>query len=141
MKIKRMPGHTFDVPNRGTTGSCGYDLQSRIELTLYPGEHKLIPTGWAIRLPIRMAGMILPRSGLAKNYGVTVLNAPGLVDEDYRGEIHVLLINHGDIAHNIRIGDKIAQIVIMPIYMPTWVEVNDLGETNRGDCGFGSTGR
>ena len=136
-----MPGHIFDIPSRATPGSGGYDLQSRIAVLLYPGQKLAIPTGWAICLHERMVGMVTPRSGLAIKNGITVLNSPGIIDSDYRGEIIVILINHGDSDHQIHIGDRIAQLVIVPVYVPTWVETKDLTETERGDGGFGSTGR
>ena len=103
-----------------------------------------MPTGLRIALPPGHEGQIRPRSGLAARQGVTVLNAPGTIDEDYRGEVHVLLINHGPDSFTVRHGDRIAQLVVAPVVQATIVAVNDeaaLGTTERGDEGFGSTGR
>ena len=110
-------------------------------LTLAPGKHALVPTGLAIALPEGFEAQVRPRSGLAAKHGVTVLNSPGTIDADYRGEIQVILINHGTDAFTIRRGERIAQMVIAPVVQAVLVPVASLSETDRGSGGFGSTGR
>jgi dUTP pyrophosphatase len=108
---------------------------------LLPGQRALVPSGLSIGLPAGYEAQIRPRSGLAAKHGITVLNAPGTVDADYRGEIGVLLINHGDAAFPIRRGERIAQMVIASVVRAEFVLVSSLSATTRGDGGFGSTGR
>ena len=130
------------IPTYATPGSAGLDLCARIphEVYLQPGVRFTVPTGIAIELPDGYEARIQPRSGLAKKHGVTVLNAPGCIDSDFRGEIAVILINHGDEAFKITPGDRIAQMVISRFYRVELVQAECLGETERGDGGFGSTG-
>ena len=118
------------------------DLPAAIENTKFinPGERVLIPTGFALALPSSLEAQIRPRSGLALRNGVTVLNAPGTIDSDYRGEISILLINHGSEPFVIKRGDRIAQMVIAKVAQPYLVEVKNLSETVRGEGGYGSTG-
>lgn len=127
-------------PTRGSAQAAGLDLYSTISTTLYPGQRQRMPTGIAVAIAPGYAGLICPRSGIADQHGITVLNSPGIVDSDYRGEIGVLLINHGSAPHNIKAGDRIAQLVIVPVAMPNLVEVNQLPPTRRGSGGFGHTG-
>jgi dUTP pyrophosphatase len=133
-------GADLDLPSYATAGSAGMDLRSAESLTLKPGARALIATGIAIALPEGFEAQIRPRSGLAAKHGVTVLNAPGTIDADYRGEIKVPLINHGSDDFVITRGDRIAQMVVA-ITVATLVEVETLDETVRGSGGFGSSGR
>lgn len=127
-------------PTRATTGSSGYDLESNINLCLYPGEVSSIPTGLKLVIPPGYEGQIRPRSGLARYRGVTVLNAPGTIDSDYRGEIEVLLINHGPQKFQITPGDRIAQLVFAKVANVGFSKILELPLTERGGGGFGSTG-
>jgi dUTP pyrophosphatase len=144
MQVKIIKFHPeAAIPTYATPGSSGLDLCARIphEIYLQPGVRFTCPTGIGIELPEGFEAQIRPRSGLASKHGVTVLNAPGTVDSDYRSEICVILINHGDTAHQICPGDRIAQMVIAPVTRVQLVESGALGETARGSGGFGSTGR
>jgi dUTP pyrophosphatase len=134
------------VPRYGSAGAAGLDLAACLEgpLTLAPGATASVPTGLALALPSGHEGQVRPRSGLAARHGVTVLNAPGTVDEDYRGEVRVLLVNLGQADHTIEPGDRIAQLVVAPVTRVHVLEVSSaeaLGSTARGEGGFGSTGR
>ena len=134
------------IPKCATTGAAGMDLHAAIDeaITLFPGERELISTGLVLELPDGYEGQIRPRSGLAANFGLTVLNTPGTVDADYRGEVKVILINHGQNPYAVRPGDRIAQLVIAPVTRATFEEVairDDLDKTERGAAGCGSTGR
>ncbi|MBA2133584.1 dUTP diphosphatase [Capillibacterium thermochitinicola] len=144
IKVKKLP-HAGDLPlpKYMTAGAAGMDLLAAVEedLLLPAGEYALVPTGLAIALPDGYEGQIRPRSGLAAKFGVTVLNAPGTIDQDYRGEIKVLLINHGRNGFLIKRGDRIAQLVVAPVVRSTWLLCGELEETGRGDGGFGHTGR
>jgi dUTP pyrophosphatase len=128
------------LPRFAHPGDAGADLHSAEALTIEPGGFALVGTGLAMAIPEGYAGFVLPRSGLAVRSGVTVLNAPGLVDAGYRGELKVALINHGAEPFEIRAGDRIAQLVIMSVSSPEYVSVPDLEDTERGVSGFGSTG-
>jgi len=132
-----------ELPVRATAGAAGLDLRACLDapVTLAPGERALVPTGIAIALPARHEGQVRPRSGLAAKHGVTVLNAPGTIDEDYRGEVKVILVNHGHEPFVIAHGERIAQLVIAAVALCEVVEVASLDETERGASGFGSTGR
>jgi dUTP pyrophosphatase len=118
------------------------DLSAALEapVVLLPGERRLIPTGYAVAIPPGFEGQVRPRSGLALRHGVTVLNAPGTVDSDYRGELQVLLVNHGTEAFVVKRGDRIAQLVICPVAEAELAEVEALEATSRGAGGYGSTG-
>jgi dUTP pyrophosphatase len=111
------------------------------ELVLVPGGRALVATGFAIALPAGYEAQVRPRSGLALKHGVTVLNTPGTIDADYRGEVGVILINHGDTPFTVRRGDRIAQMVVAPVVQVAWQATETLDETGRGSGGFGSTGR
>jgi dUTP pyrophosphatase len=133
------------LPAYQTTEAAGLDLMAAVPdgepLTLSPGKYALVPTGLAIALPAGHEAQVRPRSGLAAKHGVTVLNSPGTIDADYRGEIKVILINHGGTPFVIRRGERIAQMVIAPIVQAALVPVATLSATDRGGGGFGSTGR
>ncbi|MCH2185202.1 dUTP diphosphatase [Myxococcota bacterium] len=131
------------LPAPATAGAAGIDLCSAVEgpLELAPGERMSVPTGFAVAIPRGFEGQVRPRSGLALKQGLTVLNAPGTIDSDYRGEILVILINHGPESVQVRRGDRIAQLVVAPVSLPESVEVDALDATERGGGGFGSTGR
>lgn len=130
------------TPDYATPGSAGLDLCARIpfEVFLQPGVHMTVSTGIAIELPDGFEAQIRPRSGLARKHGITVLNAPGTIDSDYRGEIGVILINLGDQAFPIKPNDRIAQMVIAPYVRVDMKQAGTLGDTERGEGGFGSTG-
>jgi len=131
------------LPSYKTYGSSGMDLMACIDepVTIKPNESKLIPTGISIAIPKNTEVQIRPRSGLAAKYGISVLNTPGTIDSDYRGEIKVILFNHGKKEFLVNNGDRIAQMVLMPVLKAEFEEVIDLPETIRGSGGFGSTGK
>lgn len=129
------------LPNFGTAGAAGADLHCVESFRLDPGEVHAARTGIHVAVPEGYEMQIRPRSGLAAKYGITVLNAPGTVDCDYRGEVKVLLANTGHVPHEFIPGDRIAQAVIAPVLKTTYMEVRELDATLRGDGGFGSTGR
>lgn len=141
--VTRLP-HNADLPLPAyeTAQSAGMDLAAAIDapMTLPPGERAMIPTGLAIALPAGYEAQVRPRSGLAAKNGVTVLNTPGTVDADYRGEVKVILINLGDTPFEVERGMRIAQMVIAPVTQAGFTEVDELPETARGAGGFGSTG-
>lgn len=141
--LSRMP-HAQDVelPAYQTSGAAGMDLCAAIDtdMILAKGRFAAIPTGLQIALPKGYEAQIRPRSGLAFKHGVTVLNSPGTIDSDYRGEIKIALINHGPADVTITHGMRIAQMVISPVIQAKWQETDDLDETERGSDGFGSTG-
>lgn len=130
------------LPRYETAQSAGMDMSAFLEnaVTLLPGERKLIPTGIYVALPNGYEAQVRPRSGLAYKCGVTVLNAPGTIDADYRGEVKVLLINLSDESFEIQDGDRIAQLVVAPYVRVTWEQTEVLPDTIRGERGFGSTG-
>jgi len=131
------------LPSYQTAAAAGLDLHAavRAAVTLEAGQRGLIPTGLAFALPVGFEGQVRPRSGLALRYGVTLLNSPGTIDADYRGEVSVLLINHGDQPFTIHRGDRIAQLVIAPVVRGVAQAQLSLPPTQRGDGGYGSTGR
>ena len=132
------------LPAYETGQSAGADLRAAVPqnepVTLLPGARALIPTGLAIALPDGFEAQIRPRSGLALKHGLTVLNSPGTIDADYRGEVKILLINHGDEAYVIERGMRIAQMIVAPVVQVDWVETLELPDTDRGIGGYGSTG-
>jgi dUTP pyrophosphatase len=143
IRFVRLPhGGDLPAPARGSEASAGSDLRAAVEatITLGPGERALIPTGIAVEIPPGWEGQVRPRSGLARDHGVTVLNAPGTIDADYRGEIGVLLVNLGAQPYPVRRGQRIAQIVFAPVASAAWREVPRLETSDRGAGGFGSTG-
>jgi dUTP pyrophosphatase len=144
MKVQIMRlAHDVDLelPSYATAGAAGFDLRSAEALTIKPGARALVATGMAIALPVNFEAQVRPRSGLAVKHGITVLNSPGTIDCDYRGEIKVLLINQGSENFVIARGDRIAQMVIAPVVQVTLSEVSTLDETTRGAGGFGSSGK
>ena len=135
-------GKDLPLPAHATSGAAGVDLLAAVDddLVLAPGQHTLVPTGLSIALPEGYEAQVRPRSGLAYKHGVTVLNTPGTIDADYRGEIGVILINHGAQSFTIERGMRIAQMVVAPVMFVAWNEVNELQASERGAGGFGSTG-
>lgn len=129
------------IPDYAKAGDAGADLRARIDLTIRPGERALVPTGIAIALPAGYAAFVHPRSGLALRSGIGMVNAPGTIDSGYRGELQVILINHGQEDVVITRGDRIAQLVIQRVEEAEFVEVASLPGASRGNDGFGSTGR
>ena len=143
-KIRRLPnGAGLELPAYQSEQAAGMDLLAAVDedVLVAPGARALVPTGIAIELPSGFEAQVRPRSGLAARHGVTVLNTPGTVDADYRGEIKVILINLGDQPFTVARGDRIAQMVVHAVTRIAWTEVGDLSETARGDGGFGSSGR
>ncbi|MEX1135088.1 MAG: dUTP diphosphatase [Acidimicrobiia bacterium] len=128
------------TPTRSHIGDAAIDLQSRIDISLDPGERAAVPTGIAVAIPDGFAGLVLPRSGHALRDGIGVVNGPGLIDSGYRGEVTVLLINHGAETVVFARGDRVAQLAVVPVPEVEWMEVEDLDVTVRGAGGFGSTG-
>ena len=131
----------FPLPEYATASAAGADLRSVEDILLLPGERTSVGTGVRIELPEGYEAQIRPRSGLAIRHGVTILNAPGTIDSDYRGEIRVLLVNLGKDPFTIVVGDRVAQLVVAPVSRVEWCEDDSLGETERGEGGFGSTGK
>jgi dUTP pyrophosphatase len=142
MPILRLGDVNVPLPAYQSDAAAGLDLCAAVAdpITLNPGERRLIPTGYALAIPPGYEGQVRPRSGLAWRHGVTVLNAPGTVDADYRGELKVLLINHGDTPFVLSRGDRIAQLVICPVARANLILVDTLDDTARGAGGYGSTG-
>jgi len=143
VSIKRLPnGHDLPLPAYQTELSAGLDLSAAVaaDVVLEPGAHAIIPTGFAIALPAGFEAQVRPRSGLAAKNAVTVLNSPGTIDADYRGEVGVILINHGKAPFTVTRGLRIAQMVVAPVRTIMWEEKEDLADTARGASGFGSTG-
>jgi dUTP pyrophosphatase len=141
--VQRLPhGADLRLPAYATAQSAGLDLMAAVanDVTLQPGARQLIPTGLAIALPAGFEAQVRPRSGLALKHGITVLNSPGTIDADYRGEVQVLLINHGQAPFVIKRGDRIAQMVVAPVTQIVWNVVQELDQTERGSGGYGSTG-
>jgi len=139
LPLKRLDP-SVELPSYAREDDAGLDLRAAHEAGLEPGARGLVGTGLAVAIPPGFAGLVLPRSGLALSLGVTVLNAPGLVDAGYRGELKVLLVNHGDAAVTVRRGDRIAQLVIQRVERAELIEVGELPASERGAGGFGSTG-
>lgn len=144
VRVRRLDhGDGLDLPAYQTAQAAGMDLCAAIErpVTLAPGARAMVPTGIAIALGAGFEAQVRPRSGLAAKHGVTVLNSPGTIDADYRGEIKVILINLGTDPFEIARGDRIAQMVVHPVTRVSWNEVEELEESARGEGGFGSSGR
>ncbi|GJL95216.1 MAG: deoxyuridine 5'-triphosphate nucleotidohydrolase [Hyphococcus sp.] len=143
VQIKRLPhGEGLDLPSYETALAAGCDVRAAIDepLTLAPGERFMVPTGISIALPPGWEAQMRPRSGLAAKHGISCVNSPGTIDADYRGELKVILINHGADDFVINRGDRIGQMVIAPVWQAQFEEVAELDETERGAGGFGSTG-
>ena len=139
VKIVR-EANTITIPEYATPNSSGVDLCSTMYCIIKPGEQSLIPTGIKIAIPEGYEAQIRPRSGLALNQKITIPNSPGTIDADYRGEIMVLLRNDGEDAFTLRFGDRIAQMVFVPVVRAKFLDVKTLDDTKRGSGGFGSTG-
>jgi dUTP pyrophosphatase len=141
VKVVGMGEREF-LPERSTEGSSGWDLMAavHVDVVIHPMERAIVPTGIALSIPRGTEGQVRPRSGLALNYGVTIVNAPGTIDSDYRGEIKVILINFGKEKYTVKRGDRVAQIVFSKVQEVTVSPVPDLDSTERGSGGFGSTG-
>ncbi len=141
VELKRLPhGEGLDLPVYATAGSAGMDIVSAEDVTIAPGARHAVATGLSMAIPRGYEIQVRPRSGLAFKHGITVPNTPGTIDSDYRGELKVLLINHGTEAFEIKRGDRVAQLVLAPVIQAAWVEVEELDATERGAGGFGSTG-
>ena len=139
--LKRLPhGADLPLPEYATAGAAGMDVVSAEDVTIPPGGRHAVATGLALAIPPGYEVQVRPRSGLALKHGISVPNAPGTIDSDYRGELKVILINHGAKSFAILRGDRIAQLVVAPVTRAAWVEVDELDETARGEGGFGSTG-
>jgi dUTP pyrophosphatase len=139
--VKRLPHFEgLTLPDYATNGAAGMDVLAAEDVTLQPGERWPVATGLAVAIPHGFEIQVRPRSGLALKHGISVPNAPGTIDSDYRGELKVILINHGTAPFAIRRGDRIAQLVLAPVVRASWLKVDDLPETARGEGGFGSTG-
>lgn len=128
-------------PQYQTSGAAGMDVTSVKKIVIHPGERALVPTGLSFEIPADYEIQVRPRSGLAFKHGITVLNSPGTIDSDYRGELGVILMNSGKDDFNIEVGDRIAQIVLCPVVKMEFKIVESLTDTNRGSGGFGSTGQ
>ncbi|MGE4190438.1 MAG: dUTP diphosphatase [Thermoanaerobaculia bacterium] len=143
LRIARLP-HASDLPlpRRASAGSAGFDLAAAVAepLRLAPGERALVPTGWCLEIPRGYEAQVRPRSGLALRFGLTLLNSPGTIDSDYRGEVKVLMINLGAEPVTLARGERIAQLVVASVAAPRLVEVEELSASDRGAGGFGSTG-
>ena len=140
MEVRVINKSGFDLPKYETKCSAGLDLKSTERFDLYPSQRVLIHTGLFLEIPIGFEAQIRPRSGLAIKHGITVLNSPGTIDSDYRGEVGVILQNHSKNVFSIHKGDRIAQMVFCPINQTEWIEVDNISNTERGEGGFGSTG-
>jgi dUTP pyrophosphatase len=141
--ITRLPhGAGMDLPSYATEHAAGLDLMAALSepVTIAPGQRAMIPTGIAIALPVGYEAQVRPRSGLAAKHGVTILNSPGTIDADYRGEIKAILVNLGDTAFVVEPNARIAQLIVAPVMQIRWEIAESLPETVRGDGGFGSTG-
>lgn len=144
LKFKRLRSNLdIPLPSYQTPHAAGLDLRADVkeQILLKKNERVLVPTGLAVEIPVGYEGQVRARSGLAVKNGIAVLNAPGTIDADYRGEVCVILINLGDQEFTLQRGDRIAQLVISPVIQPAIIEVADLSDTSRGEGGFGSTGK
>jgi dUTP pyrophosphatase len=146
VRVQRLPAaRDLPLPAPASPGSAGLDLRAALpedieEVVLHPGARALIPTGLVLEIPPGWEGQVRPRSGLALRHGIGLLNSPGTIDSDYRGEVGVILINLGDSPFPVRRGDRIAQLVFARVEPVEWEESDTLAETGRGEGGFGSTG-
>lgn len=139
--VKRLPHFAgLELPAYATDGAAGMDVLAAEDVTLQPGARHAVATGLAMAIPHGFEIQVRPRSGLALKHGISIPNTPGTIDSDYRGELKVIVINHGAEAFDIRRGDRIAQLVLAPVTRAAWLPVDELDETVRGEGGFGSTG-
>ena len=144
VRVRRLPhGRGLDLPEYASPGAAGADLHAAVAepVVIQPGGRIAVATGLVLEIPEGFEAQVRPRSGLAFSQGVTVVNAPGTIDSDYRGELKVLLVNLGSEPATIQRGDRVAQLVIAPVTTARFIEVEDLSSTDRGEGGFGSTGR
>jgi dUTP pyrophosphatase len=139
IRVKRL-NPDAKIPKAAKKGDVAFDLYSVIDYEIKPGERYAVPTGIAVEIPIGYEGQVRPRSGLALKDGITVLNTPGTIDSGYRGEVKTIMINQGDISFQITKGMRISQLAIRPVPEVTFIEVDKLSGTDRGEGGFGSTG-
>lgn len=141
LRVMRLPhGEGLPLPAYATSGAAGMDIVSAEDVTIAPGARHAVATGLAVAIPHGFEIQVRPRSGLALKHGITVPNAPGTIDSDYRGEVKVILINHGAEPFAIVRGDRVGQLVVAPVVQGSWLEVAELDATARGEGGFGSTG-
>jgi len=141
VRLRRLEhGADLALPAYATAGAAGMDVVSAEDVVLAPGARHAVATGLAMAIPDGFEVQVRPRSGLALKHGISVPNTPGTIDSDYRGELKVILINHGAEPFEIRRGDRVAQLVLAPVTRASWIEVEALDETARGEGGFGSTG-
>lgn len=141
VRIRRLPhGDGLPLPAYATPGAAGMDVVAAEDVTLAPGARHAVATGFSLAIPEGYEIQVRPRSGLALKHGITVPNTPGTIDSDYRGEVKVILINHGAEPFPVHRGDRIAQLVLAPVTLALWQEVAELDQTERGSGGFGSTG-
>lgn len=143
IRIRRLAAaRDLPLPSPASPGSAGFDLRAALaeEVILRPGERLLVPTGVVLEIPPGWEGQVRPRSGLALRHGIGIVNAPGTIDSDYRGEVAVILVNHGEAPFSLKRGDRIAQLVIARVESVEWEEADALAESGRGEGGFGSTG-
>lgn len=141
--VRKIEGQADAIPTYATNGSAGMDLKACLEeaVTIAPGQIAKVPTGIAIQIPNKyIGGFVFPRSGLSSKHGISLINCVGVIDSDYIGEIICPVVNHSDIAFTINPGDRIAQLVFMPVFNASLIEVDELQQTERGSGGFGSTG-
>ncbi|WP_374414742.1 dUTP diphosphatase [Novosphingobium colocasiae] len=141
VRVRVLPhGEGLPLPAYATDGAAGMDAVSAEDVTLAPGARHAVATGLSVAIPAGYEIQVRPRSGLALKHGISVPNTPGTIDSDYRGEVKVILINHGAEPFEIRRGDRVAQLVLAPVTRASWMEVDELDATERGEGGFGSTG-
>jgi dUTP pyrophosphatase len=141
VRVRRLPhGEGLDLPRYATAGAAGMDVLSAEDVVLAPGARHAVATGLSLAIPLGYEIQVRPRSGLALKHGISVPNTPGTIDSDYRGELKVILINHGAEPFEVRRGDRVAQLMLAPVTQGAWREVAQLDETERGEGGFGSTG-
>ncbi len=144
IRVQRLPhAEGLELPSYASEGSAGADLRAAVDdpLVVAPGARVAVPTGLILEIPPGWEGQVRPRSGLAIRHGLTLINAPGTVDSDYRGELKVLMVNLGAEAVTVHRGDRVAQLVLAPARQSSFVETDEVAETSRGAGGFGSTGR
>ena len=141
VRVRRLPGNAdLPLPAYATAGAAGMDVVAAEQVSIAPGARQAVATGLAMAIPPGFEIQVRPRSGLALKHGITVPNTPGTIDSDYRGELKVILINHGHAPFDVQRGDRVAQLVLAPVTQAQWLESDELDETARGAGGFGSTG-
>lgn len=143
VKIKKLAHFKGELPQYQSAHASGFDVRAQIDapILIKPRERAMIPTGLSFEIPAGFEIQTRPRSGLAWKHGLTIVNTPGTIDADYRGEVKILLLNHGEEPIEIRDQERIAQCVLVPVIQALWIESKDLNETERGAGGFGSTGK